>query len=320
MNDKISVIIPVYNTGKEAIKLVLKILKSDYKNLEIILVDDGSTDDSAVLLKELTRQYKLRSNGSTTIKFYSKENGGASSARNLGIEKATGKYIAFTDSDDSIKKDFYKKLLAAIKKYEGLKSSGLKVSMAVSGIHYKRVGKRNEKDLYLDDVKGRTPEEDFEDYILRLMYTDGRLYAVNNKLFRADIINHFNIRFDESMMFAEDTKFVLNYLKVANKVLYSRIEFVLEPLYEYSYGTNTSTVGNTSLSWSNWQKSYQDIVEFAGWKPKKLRQKYMRKIYLRWKISHALAVARSNQTFGHKCQHVSILKLIPAEIIVKFRR
>lgn len=51
MNDKISIIIPVYNTGKEAIKLILKILKSDYKKLEIILVDDGSTDDSAILLK-----------------------------------------------------------------------------------------------------------------------------------------------------------------------------------------------------------------------------------------------------------------------------
>ena len=320
MDDKISIISPVYNTGKEAIKLILKILKSDYKNLEIILVDDGSTDDSAILLKELTRQYKLRSKSEATLKFYSKENGGASSARNFGIEKATGKYIAFTDSDDSIKKDFYKKLLSAIKKYEGLICSGIKVSMAVSGVHYKRVGKRKETDLYLDEVKGRTEEEGFEDYILRLMYMDGRLYAVNNKLFRTDIIKHFNIRFDETMMFAEDTKFVLNYLKVANKVLYSRIEFVTEPLYEYNYGTNTSTVGNTSLSWGNWQRSFADVEEFAGRRPSKLRKKYMKKIYLRWKVSHALAVARSNQTFGHKCQHVSIAKLIPAEIIVKFRR
>lgn len=322
MEDKISVIVPVYNTGREAVNLVLSIAKGSYKNLEIILIDDGSTDGSLKLLKEFIRQYKIKFKGKVVpeLKLFEKENGGVSSARNYGIEKATGKYIAFTDSDDSVDKDFYKKLVEAIKKYDHLKSRDLKIALAVSGVHYKRLNTKHEKDIYCNEVKGREPDETFKEYVLRVMYTDGRLYAVSNKLFRTDIIKHFGIRFDSSMTFAEDTKFTLEYLSAANRVHYSQIEYVLEPLYHYNFGTPTSIVGNSSLSWGNWLKSYRDFENFIGKKRTKKAEKYLHRIFLRWKVSHALAVARSNQSFGHKMQHVSILKLIPAEIIIKFRR
>ncbi|MBR1802159.1 glycosyltransferase [Candidatus Saccharibacteria bacterium] len=322
MEDKVSVIIPVYNTGKEAVKLILSIAKGNYKNLELILVDDGSTDDSLKLLKEFARQYKLKFKGKKVpeIKVFEKENGGVSTARNLGLEKATGKYISFTDSDDFVDKDFYKKLVEAIKKYENLKSRDLKIALAVSGVHYKRLGTKHEKDIYVNAIKGRAPDETFKEYVLRVMYTDGRLYAVSNKLFRADIIKHFSIRFDESMSFAEDTKFTLEYLSAANRVHYKQIEYVLEPLYHYNFGTPTSIVGDSSLSWGNWLKSYDDFEKFIGKKRSKRAEKYLRRIYLRWKISHALAVARSNQSFGHKTQHVGLPKLILAELIIKFRR
>lgn len=322
MDAKISVIIPVYNTGKSAVKLILNIAKSSYKNLELLLIDDGSTDGSDKLLKEFTRQYKLKSKGKIApeLKFFEKENGGVSSARNFGLEKATGQFIAFTDSDDSVDKNFYKKMLEALTKNDQLKSRDLKVALAVSGVHYTRLGTKHEKDIYLDSVKGRSPDETFRDFVLRLAYTDGRLYAVSNKLFRADIIKHFKIKFDESMTFAEDTKFTLEYLSAADRVHYKQLEFVLEPLYHYNFGTKTSIVGDSSLSWGNWLKSYKDFEKFAGKKRSKYTEKYLRRIYLRWKVSHSLAVARSNQSFGHKAQHVSVAKLIPAEIIVKFRR
>ena len=322
MEDKVSVIVPIFNTGKEAMKLVLSIMKGNYKALEIILVDDGSTDDSTVLVKEFVRQYKLKFKGKNVpaLKFFTKENGGASTARNLGLEHATGKYVTFTDSDDSVDKNFYKKMVEAIKKYEEYNSRDLKVALAVSGVHYKRLNTKHEKDIYCNEIKGCEPDETFKEYVLRVMYTDGRLYAVSNKLFRLDIIKHFNIRFDESMSFAEDTKFTLEYLNAANRVHYSRIEYVLEPLYHYNFGTPTSIVGDSSLSWGNWLKSYNDFEKFIGKKRSKRAEKYLHRIFLRWKVSHSLAVARSNQSFGHKVQHVSIAKLIPAEIIVKFRR
>ena len=322
LEDKVSVIIPVYNTGQAAVKLVMQIAKGSYKNLELILVDDGSSDGSDKLIKEFIRQYKLKFKGKKVpdVKLLLKENGGVSTARNLGLEHATGKYIAFTDSDDSVDKDFYKKMVEAIRKYEDLKSRELRVALAVSGVHYVRLGTKHEKDIYCNEFKGRQPDESFKDYVLRSMYTDGRLYAVSNKLFRADIIKHFNIRFDESMTFAEDTKFALEYLTAANRVQYSRIEFVLEPLYHYNFGTPTSIVGDSSLSWGNWLKSYKDVEKFAGKKKSKKTEEYLNRIFLRWKVSHALAVARSNQSFGHKVQHIGFFKLILAELIVKFRR
>lgn len=322
MKDKVSVIVPVFNTGKEAIKLVLSIMKGNYKSLEIILVDDGSSDESPALMKEFVRQYKIKFKGKNVpkVELLEKENGGASSARNLGLEHATGKYVTFTDSDDMVDKNFYKKMVEAIKKYESYKSRDLNVALAVSGVHYKRLNTKHEKDIYCKEIKGREPDESFKEYVLRVMYTDGRLYAVSNKLFRMDIIKHFNIRFDESMSFAEDTKFTLEYLNAANRVHYSQIEYVLEPLYHYNFGTPTSIVGDSSLSWGNWLKSYNDFEKFIGKKRSKKAKKYLHRIFLRWKVSHALAVARSNQSFGHKAQHIGIAKLIPAEIIVKFRR
>ena len=140
---------PVYNTGKEAVKLILSITKGKNSNLEIIIVDDGSVDDSYVFLKEFVRQYKLKFRGKKVpdLKKKKKDNGGVSTARNLGLEKATGKYIAFTDSDDSVDKSFYRKMTEAIKKYEDLKSRDLKVALAVSGVHYKRLNTKHEKDI-----------------------------------------------------------------------------------------------------------------------------------------------------------------------------
>lgn len=344
MNPKVSVIIPVYNTGKDAVKLVMKIKNGTYKNLEIILVDDGSTDETTELLEEFVRQYKIKYQGKKVpkLRLLQKENGGAASARNAGIEKATGDFISFVDSDDSIDKTFYEKMVGAItkegnddfqsdelaekenakarKKAELKTNSQQKTALAVSAVHYNRISNHHEKDIYTNPAKERLEDETFKEYILKLFFTDGRLYASTNKLFRADIIEHFNIRFDESRTFAEDTKFVLDYLNAANRVGFTGISFVYEPLYFYNFGTETSVVKNSSLSWGNWRKSYSDVEKFAGRKKSKLTEKYLDRIYFRFKVAHALAVARSTQTFEHKLQHVGFFSLIFAELIVKFRR
>lgn len=93
---KISVIVPVYNVASSLGKCVTSIIRQDYSNLEIILVDDGSTDDSGIICDRLAER-DLR------IKVLHKENGGLSSARNAGLKIATGKYIQFIDSDDWIR-------------------------------------------------------------------------------------------------------------------------------------------------------------------------------------------------------------------------
>ena len=108
-NELISVIVPVYNVEQYLEKCVNSIINQTYKNLEIILVDDGATDSSGNMCDELARS-------DNRIKVYHKENGGLSDARNYGVERATGDYIGFVDSDDYIDSEMYEKLYEAIKK------------------------------------------------------------------------------------------------------------------------------------------------------------------------------------------------------------
>lgn len=101
--EKISVIVPVYNVEKYIDKCMDSITNQTYKNLEIILVDDGSTDSSGKICDEYAKK-------DNRIKVIHKENGGLSSARNAGIDIASGKYIGFIDSDDYIELDMYETL------------------------------------------------------------------------------------------------------------------------------------------------------------------------------------------------------------------
>lgn len=100
----ISVIVPVYNVIEWLPRCVESIRRQTYPNLEIILVDDGSTDNSGALAEKMALEDKR-------VRVFHKENGGTSSARNLGISKARGDYIGFVDSDDYIEPQMYEKLL-----------------------------------------------------------------------------------------------------------------------------------------------------------------------------------------------------------------
>ena len=103
----ITVIIPVYNIMEYLPRCVHSVTAQTYKNLQIILVDDGSTDGTAQLCDELAAE-------DPRISVYHKENGGSSSARNLGLGKAQGEYIGFVDSDDRCEPEMYEKLLQSM--------------------------------------------------------------------------------------------------------------------------------------------------------------------------------------------------------------
>lgn len=105
--DIISVVVPIYNIEKYLPRSIESILNQTYQNLEVILVDDGSTDGSL----EICEQYAKKD---ARIKVLHKSNGGAGGARNRGMELATGKYLTFVDGDDWIEKDMYEKMLSAI--------------------------------------------------------------------------------------------------------------------------------------------------------------------------------------------------------------
>ena len=118
MREKISVIVPVFNLEKEVKKCLFSLVLQKYENLEIIIVDDGSKDNSFFICKEVAKKDKR-------IKVFHKKNGGLSSARNFGISKASGKFLAFVDGDDFVSSDFLGNLHAAI--------SETKADIAISG-------------------------------------------------------------------------------------------------------------------------------------------------------------------------------------------
>lgn len=167
----ISVIVPIYNTHLYLTRCVDSILNQTFKDIEIILVNDGSTDISGAICDE----YALSDN---RIRVIHKENGGLSSARNAGIDLAVGKYIAFVDSDDYIEHDMYEHLLFACEKH--------KVPMAVCG-RYVHEGTDIKSVFVLDGGLRLSSAEAIE----KLLTWDSLDSSACDKLFLRDLFNSF---------------------------------------------------------------------------------------------------------------------------------
>lgn len=261
----VSIIIPIYNVRKYLDNCIKSILNQTHKKLEIILVDDGSTDGSETIVENYAKKDKR-------IIVIHQKNQGQSAARNAGLKKATGDYIGFIDGDDKVKPTFVEDLLSGY--------SDNKVSLSVCGMHYKRLKSNAAKDVYISPLRQKRKNEDFKSYILYLLTIDGRMYSSVNKLYRANVAK--KLSFDTKLNFAEDTKFVLDYLKKAP----SQPAFILKPLYIYNFGTETSTMHTVSTNWSNWQASYNNLKSWLGQKPTIKEKFWLCTVHLRWRISH----------------------------------
>ena len=317
MKPLISVIIPIYNTGDSAVKLLNKLTKQSYENLEIICVDDGSKDGSFDLVAEFIRQSGLK-NKNLNMTILRQKNQGAAGARNLGLKKASGEYVAFIDSDDEVKKTHIEDLLKGLGKEP-------RNALSVCGYVYRRLRMQTEKNFFTNEIWTGLEEVNFRAYILSLLASDGRMYAAINKMFRLSVIKKAKVEFPVGWDFAEDTMFVLRYLKAAEEAGFNRIGMVLKANYIYNYGTETSTVASSSMKFSNWQKSFQNITKWAEDKKdseeiKKLKQKWLKKLYLRFKISHALAVARSTMPLTKKWKYLNPVVLPLASLAAKIRK
>lgn len=317
MKPLISVIIPIYNTGDSAVKLLNKLTKQSYENLEIICVDDGSKDGSFDLVAEFIRQSKLK-NKNLNMTILRQKNQGAAGARNLGLKKVSGEYVTFIDSDDEVKKTHIEDLLKSLEKDP-------RNALSVCGYVYRRLRMQTEKNFFTNEIWTGLEEVNFRAYILSLLASDGRMYAAINKMFRLSVIKKAKVEFPVGWDFAEDTMFVLRYLKAAEEAGFNRIGMVLKANYIYNYGTETSTVASSSMKFNNWQKSFQNITKWAEDKKdsaeiKKLKQKWLRKLYLRFKISHALAVARSAMPLTKKWKYLNPLLLPLASLAAKIRK
>lgn len=200
----ISVIIPVYNAGKYFNHCIESIVNQTYKNLEIIIVDDGSTDETPKSCDEWAKKDKR-------IKVIHKKNGGASSARNVGIDNAVGEYIGFVDADDYIDSDMYEVMLSQIIEHNADAArcgiireadDGKKEDWTTGDCSIKEV---NTKDLLSDVGEG-----------LGILPV-----SPCNKLYKAECIG--SIRFDTRFKFAEDTLFNFQVSKNIKKMVYNDV-------------------------------------------------------------------------------------------------
>ena len=233
----ISIIVPVYNGEKYIEKCINSIRHQTYRNLEIIIVNDGSTDNTLEICKKL--QYD-----DYRIKIINQQNKGVSNARNTGLEAATGKYIGFVDSDDYIEPSMYETMQKDLFLYNADISR-------VRAFVYDRDGniRHNYNDSFVIVFDNKA------DIIHN--FVNGELsIAVWDKLFKKEIIGE--TRFKENV-FHEDTMFSWDVLQKANKVVYNKGQF-----YHYKKRSDGSLTSkkfdsdNFSL-YSYGEKIYDDI-------------------------------------------------------------
>jgi len=213
-NPLISVVIAVYNTGKYLRPCLDSIVNQTYKNLEIILVDDGSTDNSLSVCKE----YAAKDN---RIIVHHKENGGVSSARNQGIRLAHGDYFSFIDSDDFIELDTYEYLMNIVNTHH---VDAVNYEYYISSSKKTTVHKIDDKDYGIFDKKQA---------VYQLVHNV--LFAWN-KLFSKRIID--GVFFDETVARGEDSLFSILAFDKADKVWFDK-----RPLYYYIQSENSAVRG-----------------------------------------------------------------------------
>lgn len=235
ISDKlISIIVPVYNVEKYLKKCVYSILNQSYKNLEVILVNDGSTDNSGKICDELSRE-------DSRINVYHKDNGGLSDARNYGVAKANGEYVGFVDSDDYIDQYMYENLYKAIRKYN--------TQIAECGIT--RVYKNNKL----------RPHYDGEEYSL-VVDREGYLkeYLENRKVYGAAVCKLLSIDLAKVLKFPdgkvyEDVFYTLELLKKVDKYT------LISGNYYYYYIRGNSI---TTKTFSSRDMDYIEIIDKIG--------------------------------------------------------
>lgn len=207
-NILISIIIPIYNAEKYIGRCLESVLAQTHEKLEILIVDDGSSDNSL----EICRDYAEKD---SRIKVLHKENGGVSSARNLGLKSCSGEYIGFIDSDDYIEKTMYEELLdVAIQNNTGISMCG----------YYRIIGENKSIQGSYDDVKTISNVQLMND-----IYNYKCMGVLWNKLFKRNVFysSHGTIFFNEQLHFCEDVLMLTTVTKnseniaVCNKPLYN---------------------------------------------------------------------------------------------------
>lgn len=240
MEDLISVLIPIYNVEDYLDRCLTSVLNQTYKNLEVILVDDGSPDNSGALCDGYAEK-------DSRVKVVHKENGGISDARNAALDAATGKYVTFIDPDDYVKETYVEYL------YELVKEFGTRMSIALHEAVYE-TGKVLKWDT------GERILMDSEKCMERILYHDALDISVWGKLYERSLFK--NVRYPKGKLF-EDAGVTYKLIIQCDKVACG-----FESQYYYMIRKGCSIVT------SRFHKSKLDMIEMTDQMAQGLREKY----------------------------------------------
>ena len=249
-NCLISIVIPVYNAEKYLGGCLNSIQNQTYKNFEVILVNDGSIDHSETICKEFVEV-------DTRFRYFLKVNGGASSARNFGLDHVTGGFITFIDADDWVDENHLEVLINNIKENNSdMAVSSIKKFDNVSSFEF-RVYSNQEKYLLNYNKLNR---DEFLVILPKLIHASNSYKIAVSKLFKKELVK--DIRFDESIVYGEDLDF---FFKIYNNI--NSISYVDEVTYVYRlHDESTSSKFNQQYAEQElliYKKMYEKIEELG---------------------------------------------------------
>lgn len=283
---KVSVIVPVYNVEKYIKRCLETLVQQTLEDIEIVIVNDGSTDQSKLIIEKYVKKYPLK------IKYIEKQNGGLSSARNFGLRYAKGKYIAFLDSDDYVEKNMYEEMYKkAIQDKSDIVECDFIWEWELSNCAIKECNKniKIKKDMR-KNYKNK-----------KEMMRKPRVVAWN-KLIKRKIIEENNITFPEGLIY-EDLEFFFKLIPFVNKISYINKYFV-HYMQRVDSISNTQTEKNADIF-----KILDNIIEF--YKKNELYDKYKKELkYMSLRILFGSSMKRILKIKNRKVRRKLLLETL----------
>lgn len=227
MEDKVSIIIPVYNCEKYIGRCLESVLSQTYSDIEILVIDDGSQDKSLEIIRQLAQ-------GESKIQVYHQENKGVSVARNQGLERARGKYLAFLDGDDYLGKNYIEKMVQSAKENNS--------ELVICG--YQKI---NQDDIVLEKIiPGKYLQFKREEWAYQIT-------AVCSRLYKKEVWDRYKIRFEPGSR-GEDVPISLFFNRICKNI-------VTIPFAEYYYVQHEQSAMHNFRGLHNIHLPYQSIRE-----------------------------------------------------------
>ena len=239
---KVSIVVPIYQKEDYIDKAVKSLLQQTYSPIEILLIDDGSKDQSLFKCREWEKR-------EANIRTYHHENKGVSYTRNIGIIHADGDYIMFMDSDDTLVENAVERMVCELEQSQA--------DVCICGYYRERENKLID---YIPDVFGVFSRIQFIEKQFKELYQKHILHNIGTKIYKRDVLLKNSIHFLEGHTVCEDISFCLEYIKVSQTIC-----VINEPLYIYYYDDVKSVNHNYRKDfWDNIFELDRSIAEIIG--------------------------------------------------------